>query len=330
MGVPTVFIDGEAGTTGLQIYQRLAKRSDIKILSIASDKRKDATERAALLNSADISILCLPDDAAREAVGWVSNPQSKILDASTAHRTAAGWVYGFPELAIDPLQNQRAAIAQANRVSNPGCYPTGFLAAVAPLVKANLLPSDFPLTLNAISGYSGGGTKMIAQYEAFREQAYSTGDGESAVPYSPYGLAFGHKHVKEMQQYAGLSHAPLFVPAVGDFAQGMLVQVPLPLWSLSQPPTGAQLHQVLSEHYANEPFVTVMPYGAAEQLRDGSFLEAKVANGTNEVQLFVFAKDDTQEALLVARLDNLGKGASGAAVQNLNIMLGLPEATGLD
>jgi N-acetyl-gamma-glutamyl-phosphate reductase len=330
MGVPTVFIDGEAGTTGLQIYQRLAKRSDIEMVSIAPDKRKDATERAALLNSADVSILCLPDEAAREAVSWVNNPQSKILDASTAHRTAAGWVYGFPELTLNQPENQpenqRAAIAQANRVSNPGCYPTGFLAAVAPLVKAGLLPSDFPLTVNAISGYSGGGTKMIAQYEALHRETSS----ESAVPYSPYGLAFGHKHVKEMQQYAGLGHAPLFVPAVGDFAQGMLVQVPLPLWTLSQPPTGQQLHQALSKCYADEPFVTVMPYGATDQLRDGSFLDAKAANGTNKVQLFVFAKDDTQEALLVARLDNLGKGASGAAVQNLNIMLGLPEKTGLD
>ena len=320
---PTVFIDGEAGTTGLQIYQRLAGRKDIEVLSIDPDKRKDATERARLLNAADVSILCLPDDAAREAVSLVTNPQARILDASTAYRTAKDWAYGFPELRA----GQRDRIATSTRVSNPGCYPTGFLSVVAPLVQADLLPATFPLTVNAISGYSGGGKKMIAQYEGFRtdhpEQA------ESISPYSPYGLKFGHKHVKEMQEYAGLSHTPLFVPSVGDFAQGMVVQVPLPLWSLEKPPTGKQLHEALSQHYELEAFVVVAPYEAADQLRDGNFLEAKNANETNEVQLFVFANDSTQEALLVARLDNLGKGASGAAVQNLNIMLGLSEKAGL-
>ncbi len=320
---PTVFIDGEAGTTGLQIYQRLARRNDIEVISIDPNKRKDATERARLLNAADVSILCLPDDAAREAVSLVTNPQARILDASTAYRTAKDWAYGFPELRA----GQRDRIATSTRVSNPGCYPTGFLSVVAPLVQADLLPATFPLTVNAISGYSGGGKKMIAQYEGFRvehpEQA------ESISPYSLYGLKFGHKHVKEMQAYAGLSHTPLFVPSVGDFAQGMVVQVPLPLWSLEKPPAGKQLHEVLSKHYETESFVVVAPYGAADQLRDGNFLEAKNANGTNEVQLFVFANDSTQEALLVARLDNLGKGAAGAAVQNLNIMLALPENEGL-
>ena len=320
---PTVFIDGEAGTTGLQIYQRLAGRSDIEVLSIDPDKRKDTTERARLLNTADISILCLPDAAAREAVSLVTNPQARILDASTAYRTAEDWAYGFPELRA----GQRDRIATSKRVSNPGCYPTGFLSVVAPLVQAGLLPPTFPLTINAISGYSGGGKKMIAQYEGFRAQHPE--QAESISPYSPYGLKFGHKHVKEMQKYAGLNHTPLFVPSVGDFAQGMVVQVPLPLWSLEKPPTGKQLHEALSKHYALEAFVTVAPYEAADQLRDGNFLEAKSANGTNEVQLFVFANNSTQEALLVARLDNLGKGASGAAVQNLNIMLGLSEKEGL-
>ena len=320
--LPTVFIDGEAGTTGLQIYQRLADRSDLEVISIDIDKRKDVDERAKLLNAADVSILCLPDDAAREAVALVTNPRARILDASTAHRTAEGWVYGFAEL----KKGQREAIAKAAKVSNPGCYPTGFLATVSPLVEADLLPNDFPLTVNAISGYSGGGKKLIAQYEDFRAQ---NPNKESISPYSPYGLKFAHKHVKEMKTYAGLSHTPLFVPAVGDFAQGMVVQVPLPLWSLASPPTGAQIHDVLSTRYEGEPFVSVMPYGDASALRDGNFLESKSANGTNEVQLFVFANDQTQEALLVARLDNLGKGASGAAVQNLNIMLGLPENSGL-
>ncbi|MEM9087255.1 MAG: N-acetyl-gamma-glutamyl-phosphate reductase [Cyanobacteria bacterium P01_F01_bin.53] len=322
MGTPTVFIDGEAGTTGLQIYQRLAGRTDLEIISITPEKRKDATERAKFLNEADVSILCLPDDAAREAVSWVSNPNARVLDASTAHRTAEDWAYGFAEL----TENQRDRIANSTRVSNPGCYPTGFLAVVAPLVGAGLLPADLPITVNAISGYTGGGKKMIAQYENFHAQDPT---GESAEPYSPYGLKFGHKHVKEMKKYSGLSHAPLFVPSVGDFAQGMVVQVPLPLWSLQTPPTGEQLHAALTEHYGTETFVQVTPYDDAQQLRNGNFLEAKNANQTNEVQLFVFANDETQEALLVARLDNLGKGASGAAVQNLNIMLGLPENAGL-
>ncbi|MGB3300318.1 MAG: N-acetyl-gamma-glutamyl-phosphate reductase [Phormidesmis sp.] len=331
MAVPTVFIDGEAGTTGLQIYQRLADRNDIEVISIDPNKRKDAAERARLLNAADISILCLPDDAAREAVGLVTNPQVRILDASTAYRTAKDWAYGFPELkagAGDASMGRfRDRIAASKRVSNPGCYPTGFLSVVAPLVQAELIPATFPLTVNAISGYSGGGKKMIAQYEEFRTQHPE--QAESISPYSPYGLKFGHKHVKEMQEYAGLSHPPLFVPSVGDFAQGMVVQVPLPLWSLAQPPTGKQLHDALTQYYEKEDFVVVTPYEAADQLRDSSFLEAKNANGTNEVQLFVFANDAAQEALLVARLDNLGKGASGAAVQNLNIMLGLPEQEGL-
>lgn len=322
MSAPTVFIDGEAGTTGLQIYQRLAERSDIEVISIDADKRKDAGERSKLLNAADISILCLPDDAAREAVSLVTNPKARILDASTAHRTADDWVYGFAEL----RDGQRDAIANSTRVSNPGCYPTGFLATVAPLVAKKLLPADLPITVNAISGYTGGGNKLIAQYEGFRDE---NPESESVSPYSPYGLKFGHKHVKEMQTYSALGHAPLFVPAVGDFAQGMVVQVPLPLWSLDSPPTGQQLHDALSAHYDGEAFVKVMPYGDGGSLRGGTFLEAKNANDTNEVQLFVFANDDTKEALLVARLDNLGKGASGAAVQNLNIMLGLPEQSGL-
>ncbi|MEM6452035.1 MAG: N-acetyl-gamma-glutamyl-phosphate reductase [Cyanobacteria bacterium P01_D01_bin.105] len=322
MSAPTVFIDGEAGTTGLQIYQRLTQRSDLEVISIDADKRKDVEARAKLLNAADISILCLPDDAAREAVSLVTNPKARILDASTAHRTAEDWVYGFAEL----REGQREAIASSTRVSNPGCYPTGFLATVAPLVAKKLLPPDFPVTVNAISGYTGGGNKLIAQYEGFKQD---NPDVESISPYSPYGLKFGHKHVREMQTYAGLDHAPLFVPAVGDFAQGMVVQVPLPLWSLASPPTGQQIHDVLSAHYKGEPFVKVMPYGDGSTLRGGNFLEAKTANGTNEVQLFVFANDKTKEALLVARLDNLGKGASGAAVQNLNIMLGLSEQSGL-
>lgn len=319
---PKVFIDGEAGTTGLQIYTRLSQRDDIELLSIEPDKRKDADARSHLINSADVAILCLPDAAAKEAVSFVSSSTVKILDASTAHRTADGWVYGFPEL----KPGQREAIASSQWVSNPGCYPTGFLACLHPLIATSCLPQTMPITINAVSGYSGGGKKLIEQYEAVRGQQPSP---TSTQPYGIYGLQFSHKHVKEMHQHSGLAHPPLFVPSVGDFAQGMLVQIPLPLWTLDHPPTGEMIHGVLSNHYQNEPFVTVMPLNDTTALRNGAFLDSMNANGTNLVQVFVFANDDTQEALLVARLDNLGKGASGAAVQNLNIMLGCAENKGL-
>ena len=318
---PKVFIDGEAGTTGLQIYTRLSQRDDLELLSIAPEQRKDAAARSHLINSADVAILCLPDAAAKEAVSFVSSPTVKILDASTAHRTADDWVYGFPEL----TSGQRDAIASARFVSNPGCYPTGFLACLHPLVAAKLIPDTMPITINAVSGYSGGGRKMIEQYEM--AQGQRTG-AASTQPYGIYGLKFGHKHVKEMHQHSGLAHPPLFMPSVGDFEQGMLVQIPLPLWTLDSPPTGAQLHETLTAHYGDQPFVKVMPLNT-DELRNGAFLDPMEVNGTNQVQVFVFANDDTKEALLVARLDNLGKGASGAAVQNLNIMLGCSEDRGL-
>ncbi|NEQ98896.1 MAG: N-acetyl-gamma-glutamyl-phosphate reductase [Cyanothece sp. SIO2G6] len=319
---PKVFIDGEAGTTGLQIYTRLSHRDDLELLSIAPAQRKDLTTRTELINAADVAILCLPDEAAKESVSLVTNPSVKILDASTAHRTADGWVYGFPEL--EPVQRQ--AIATARFVSNPGCYPTGFLACIRPLIAAEVIPTALPITINAISGYSGGGRKLIEQYD----MAHAKQPGPmSSQPYGIYGLRFGHKHVKEMHQHSGLVHPPLFVPAVGDFDQGMLVQIPLPLWSLDNPPTGEQIYATLASYYENEPFVTVMPFNADIPLRIGTFLDVLGVNGTNQVQIFVFANDATQEALLVARLDNLGKGASGAAVQNLNIMLGVSESAGL-
>ncbi len=319
MVLPRVFIDGEAGTTGLQIYARLAQREDVTVVSIDPTKRKDVTERARLIDSVDVAILCLPDAAAREVVGLVSSPTVKILDASTAHRTHPDWVYGFPEMA----PGQRDAIAKAHRVSNPGCYPTGFLAAMKPLVASGLIPASFPVTINAISGYSGGGRKMIETYKGYN------GESEPPYPYGVYGLTFGHKHVQEMHRYSGLTHAPLFLPAVGAFEQGMLVQIPLPLWTLEHPPTGQQLWDALAAYYADESFVQVNGLGDVGGLRDRKFLDTKAVNGTNQVQLFVFANDDTREALVAARLDNLGKGASGAAVQNMNIMLGLPEQTGL-
>jgi N-acetyl-gamma-glutamyl-phosphate reductase len=315
---PRVFIDGEAGTTGLQIRDRLKERDDIALIGIDPAKRKDARERSHLLNDVDVAILCLPDEAARAAVSLVDNPAVKILDASSAHRTVIGWVYGFPELA----PGQRERISAAPRVSNPGCYPTGFLACVRPLVAKGLIPSDFPLTVNAVSGYSGGGRQLIETYREAHENGLS-------YPFGIYGLQFGHKHVKEMHKYACLHSPPLFVPSVGDFAQGMLVQVPLPLWSVQSLPSSREIYAVLDEYYRNEPFVVVMPFQYTAELRNGAFLDVEAANKTNQVQLFVFANDDTREALLIARLDNLGKGASGAAVQNLNLMLGLPESLGL-
>lgn len=322
MTKPKIFIDGEAGTTGLQIYSRLNGRDDIELVSLEASKRKDATERAKLINAVDVAILCLPDDAAREAVSLVSSTTVKILDASSAHRTAPGWVYGFPEL--NPTQREK--IASAQFVSNPGCYPTGFLACIRPLIAKELLPLNFPITINAVSGYSGGGKNLIQKYDNFHEQ--QTGK-TSLYPYGVYGLQFGHKHVKEMHKYSGLASPPLFVPAVGDFEQGMVVQIPLPLWSLDNPPTGEVIYQAIADYYQAEKFVQVRPFQDSTLLRDGTFLDAIAVNDTNIVQVFVFANDHTQEALLVARLDNLGKGASGAAVQNLNIMLGFPEELGL-
>jgi N-acetyl-gamma-glutamyl-phosphate reductase len=322
MSKPKVFIDGEAGTTGLQIHERLSQRDDIELVSLEESKRKDSHERAKIINSVDVAILCLPDDAAREAVSFVSNSNVKILDASTAHRTAQGWVYGFPEL----NSKQREKIAQAQYVSVPGCYPTGFLACICPLISKQLIPAHFPITINAVSGYSGGGKNLIKKYEAFHEQQNGV---TSLHPYGIYGLQFGHKHVKEMHHYSGLASPPLFVPAVGDFERGMLVQIPLPLWTLENPPSGQDIFQAIANYYQGETFVRVNSFEDSTLLRDGMFLDAMTANGTNEVQLFLFSNDATKEALLVARLDNLGKGASGAAVQNLNIMLGVTETIGL-
>lgn len=322
---PTVFIDGEAGTTGLQIRQRLASRRDIELLSIDPEKRKDPAERARLLNAAAAVILCLPDDAAREAVTLVTNPKTKIIDASTAHRVAPDWVYGFPEMA----DGHRVLIERSARISNPGCYPTGFIALVAPLVRAGLVPADFPLTVNAISGYSGGGRTLIEEFQTPRE---TTNDAFRA-----YGLTFAHKHVPEMTKYAGLAHPPVFAPSVGRYAQGMIVEVPLQLWALPKTPSAADLRDTLAAAYSGERFVTVASADEAEILQKSragaagyvSGLDPEALNGTNQLRLFVFASDTAKQARLTALLDNLGKGASGAAVQNLNIALGLDESAGL-
>ncbi len=323
----TVFIDGEAGTTGLQIRERLAGRRDLEILSIDPARRKDTDARAELLNAADAVVLCLPDDAAREAVSLIHSNRVKVVDASTAHRVAPDWAYGFAEMAKD----QRAAISASNRVANPGCYPTGFIALVRPLVAAELIPADFPLTVNAVSGYSGGGKGLIAEFESGAPPA-GTNDA-----FRVYGLNLAHKHLPEMAAHTGLAHPPVFAPAVGRFAQGMIVEVPLQLWALPGQPSPADLRQALEAFYMGERFVDVTSQAECAELQKvragaGGYvatLDPEALNGTNRMRLYVFGSADGRQARLVAQLDNLGKGASGAAVQNLNLMLGLDETAGL-
>jgi N-acetyl-gamma-glutamyl-phosphate reductase len=314
--LPKVFIDGEAGTTGLQIRQRLEGRRDLQVMSIDPALRKDASARRDMLNSADAVVLCLPDDAAREAVSLVESNTVRIVDASTAHRVAPGWTYGFPEM----TRAQRQAVAASTRVSNPGCYPTGFIALVRPLVQDELLPKTWPVTVNAVSGYSGGGKSMIAEFEDPASDAYTRDN------YRIYALGLEHKHVPEMQTHGLLAHRPLFAPAVGRYAQGMIVEVPLQLKALPVAPRIKELHAALSHAYENEPFIEV---ASLEECAATKTLDPEGLNGTNRMKLFVFGSDDVGQARLVALLDNLGKGASGAAVQNLNLMLGLPEASGL-
>jgi N-acetyl-gamma-glutamyl-phosphate reductase len=323
----TVFIDGEAGTTGLQIRQRLERRSDLEVVSIDPARRKDAGARAELLNGVDVVVLCLPDDAAREAVAMVTSNSVRIVDASTAHRIAPDWAYGFAEMD----RTQRAAIAGSTRVSNPGCYPTGFIGLVRPLVAAGLIPADFPLTVNAISGYSGGGKGLIAEFE---EKPAPAGTADA---FRPYGMGLAHKHLPEMQRHGGLKHPPVFAPSVGRYAQGMIVEVPLQLWALPGKPDPADLHVALEAAYAGEQFVEVASGTECAELaktRAGAggyvaALDPEALNGTNRMKLFVFPNAERTQVRLVALLDNLGKGASGAAVQNLNLMLGLVEAAGL-
>ena len=313
---PKVFIDGEAGTTGLEIRERLAGRRDLQVVSIDPARRKDVDARRELLNGADAVILCLPDDAAREAASLVESNSVKVIDASTAHRVSPGWDYGFPEMAA----GQRAALAASHRISNPGCWPTGFIALTRPLVEAELIPTDWAITVHGVSGYSGGGRAMIAEFED------SGADHHTDAPYRLYGMTLQHKHLPEMQAYAGLKHRPLFTPAVGRYLKGMLVEVPLQLEAIPGAPTLSQVRDCLAAAYADESFVAV---ASAAETASVATLDPEGLNGSNRMRLFVFGDEAAGQARLVALLDNLGKGASGAAVQNLNIALGLEETAGL-
>lgn len=314
MARPTLFIDGEAGTTGLEIRARLAGRDDLELVSIAADRRKEPEERRRLINSVDLAVLCLPDAAAREAVALIENPRVRVLDASTAHRVSPGWEYGFPEL----VRGHRERLRAAARVANPGCYAIGMVALVRPLTEAGILPRDHALYVHAVEGYSGGGRQMIEAFE-------TAGEGRDADPYRLYGLELRHKHVPEMQLYGGLATRPMFVPAVGAWRQGMLVQIPLFLDRLpgraTGRPTGRDVQGALAAHYAGERFVTVLPYEDRP-----SRLTPEGLNGTNRMELHVLDNAETGQVLLVAHADNLGKGASGQAAQNIDVMLGLEGA----
>lgn len=310
-----VFIDGSEGTTGLRIHERLDNRDDIELLTIAPELRKDPAERSHLINSSDITFLCLPDSAAREAVALVTNPNTRIIDASTAHRTEAGWAYGFPELSA----KHRKAIRTGKRIANPGCHASGFISLVYPLIAGGILPADYPVASFSLTGYSGGGKKMIAQYEA------SDRDAELDAP-REYGLSQQHKHLKEMRLITGLSRAPLFTPIVSDYYSGMVVNVPLYTDLLNTTQTPESLQAFFADYYANEPFVKVMPLGAESEM--SGFLSGNHLSGYDGMQIYITGNENRIQ--LSSVFDNLGKGASGAAIQCFNIMTGCDETKGLN
>lgn len=307
-----VYIDGQSGTTGLQIYERIGARNDLELLRIDEDKRHDLDERKKYLNSADIVFLCLPDAGAIEAVSLIENPDVRVIDASTAHRTDPDWVYGFPELS----KEQRKAISESKRIANPGCHATGLISVTAPLVRMGILPKDYPVTCFSLTGYSGGGKKMIADYEA-------EGRDEKLTAPGIYGLTLKHKHVPEMTLMTGLTQAPVFLPVVDDYYKGMASTIMLQNRLLHGTPTAEEIYRCLQEYYSDEHFVTVLPYEEAR-----STMYANTLAGTNRLAIAVCGHKD--QTTITALFDNLGKGASGAAVQNMNILLGLDETIGLE
>ncbi len=311
----TVFVDGQEGTTGLRIHEYLAGRSDVKVLRIDPERRKDAAERARLLNAADVAFLCLPDAAAREAAALVTNPRTCLIDASTAHRTHADWVFGLPELA----PGQRDKLRASKRIANPGCHATAFIVLLRPLVDAGIVPPALPVSATSITGYSGGGKKMIEQYQAIPLEPALTSP-------RPYGLTLAHKHLPEMMAHTGLTQVPHFMPVVGNFYKGLAVTMPLHLNQLAPGATAESVHATLARRYADERFVRVLPLRDPATLENG-FLDVQACNDSNRIDILVFANDS--QVLLAARLDNLGKGASGAAVQAMNLHLGVDESLGL-
>jgi N-acetyl-gamma-glutamyl-phosphate reductase len=311
-----VFVDGQEGTTGLRIHEYLAQRADVQVLRIAPEQRKDSAERARLLNAADVAFLCLPDAASREAAALITNPDTCLIDASTAHRTVPGWAFGLPELA----PGQRDVLRRAKRIANPGCHASAFILLLRPLVDAGLVPAAHTVCATSITGYSGGGKKMIEQYQA----AAASGAEPALTSPRPYALSLAHKHVPEMMAHTGLSTAPIFMPMVGNFYKGLAVSVPLDLVALGT--TAEALQQAFEARYAGERFIRVMPLRDPATLEAG-FFDVQANNDSNRVDIFVFANE--RQAVLMARLDNLGKGASGAAVQAMNVHLGLDEGLGL-
>ena len=307
-----VYIDGQSGTTGLQIYERIGERTDLELLRIAEEKRHDIEERRKYLNAADIVFLCLPDASAVEAVSLIDNPEVRVIDASTAHRTSDDWTYGYPELSPE----QRIQIAETKRLANPGCHATGFISSVAPLVRMGILPADYPLTCYSLTGYSGGGKKMIADYESEEK-------GEKRFSPGIYGLSLQHKHIPEMKKICGLEYAPVFMPVVDDYYKGMATTIMLHNRALNGQPSAAEICERLQEYYQEEHFVSVLPFGTNEPT-----IYANELAGSNHLKLVVCGHED--QTSVTALFDNLGKGASGAAVQNMNIMLGIDETTGLE
>ena len=319
-----VYVDGQDGTTGLRIHDILAARPDVELLRIAPELRKDDTERARLLNAADVAFLCLPDEAARAAARMIANPATCLIDAITAHRTDPQWIYGLPELHA----GQRDQLRAAKRISNPGCHATAFVLLLRPLVDAGLVSVDAAVSATSLTGYSGGGKKMIEQYQQWHTQQMDGTRQIDAVLSAPrpYALTLAHKHLPEMREHTGLARPPLFMPIVGNFYKGLAVSVPLHLSQFARPTDARRVHAALSARYESEPFVKVRPLADAGILAEGAF-DVQACNDTQRADLFVFGNDE--QVLLMARLDNLGKGASGAAVQTMNLHLGLPEATGL-